>query len=161
MSRGTAPQAAVSLTNVVDLAGRRHYVLIVGLRALRAAVRGRRGATTMTLGEGLRRSFPTVFLMARPFEWIGKSRGRICGAALVALAVVVGPPIWWATQFWGLPDIGDPFDVAAFRALTIPVDRNAYIDYQEAWAQFKTMACACPKLWQPGRLARALVAGDP
>jgi hypothetical protein len=91
----------------------------------------------MTLLAGLRRSFPTFFLMARPFEWIGRSRRRTCVAALVALAMVAGPPVWWATQFWGLPDVGDPFDVAAFRALAIPVDRNAYLDYQEAWALFK------------------------
>jgi hypothetical protein len=33
--------------------------------------------------------------------------------------------IWWLNSLNGLPDIGDPFDVAAFRAFRIPVDQNA------------------------------------
>jgi hypothetical protein len=42
------------------------------------------------------------------------------GLAATALA------IWWLTSLNGLPDIGDPFDVAAFRAFRIPDDRNAF-----------------------------------
>ena len=34
--------------------------------------------------------------------------------------------IWWLTSLNGLPDIGDPFDVAAFRAVRIPEDQNAF-----------------------------------
>ena len=34
--------------------------------------------------------------------------------------------IWWSTSLNGLPDIGDPFDVAAFRAFRIPDDQNAF-----------------------------------
>ena len=34
--------------------------------------------------------------------------------------------IWWLTSLNGLPDIGDPFDVAAFKAFSIPDDRNAF-----------------------------------
>jgi hypothetical protein len=34
--------------------------------------------------------------------------------------------IWWLTSLNGLPDIGDPFDVEAFRAFSVPNDRNAF-----------------------------------
>src|SRR5689334_18638882 len=34
--------------------------------------------------------------------------------------------IWWLNSLNGLPDIGDPFDVAAFRAFRIPDDQNAF-----------------------------------
>jgi hypothetical protein len=45
----------------------------------------------------------------------------IClGVAALALA------IWWSTSLNGLPDIGDPFDVAAFRAFRVPDDQNAF-----------------------------------
>jgi hypothetical protein len=40
--------------------------------------------------------------------------------------------IWWLTSLNGLPDIGDPFDVAAFRALRIPDDQNAFTYLQRA-----------------------------
>jgi hypothetical protein len=49
----------------------------------------------------------------------------------LALAIVLAPTaaalvIWWLTSLNGLPDIGDPFDVAAFRAFSVPDDRNAF-----------------------------------
>jgi hypothetical protein len=46
----------------------------------------------------------------------------------VALGLALGAAafaIWWLTSLSGLPDIGDPFDVAAFRAFDIPDDENA------------------------------------
>jgi hypothetical protein len=39
-----------------------------------------------------------------------------------------------------LPDIGRPFDVRAFRAFTIPDDRNAYNDYRRASSLFEPWA---------------------
>jgi hypothetical protein len=42
-------------------------------------------------------------------------------------------------QLWGLPDIGDPFDVAAFRSFTIPDDRNAFVLYRQAARVFKPL----------------------
>jgi hypothetical protein len=44
------------------------------------------------------------------------------GLAVAASAIA----IWWLTSLNGLPDIGDPFDVAAFRAFRIPDDQNAF-----------------------------------
>ena len=91
----------------------------------------------MTRLASLRRSFPTVRLIVAPFRWIGKSRRRLWCVVLVVLTIVAGPPLWWATQLWGLPDIGDPFDVAAFQIMTIPDDRNAFVLYRQAAGFFK------------------------
>ncbi len=93
----------------------------------------------MTRLASLRRSFPTVRLLVAPCRWIGKSRRRIWCVALVLLAIVAGPPLWWATQLWGLPDIGDPFDVEAFRAVTIADDRNAFMLYRQAATLLKPL----------------------
>ena len=46
-------------------------------------------------------------------------------AACVAVAATAFA-IWWLNSLNGLPDIGDPFDVAAFRAFRIPDDQNAF-----------------------------------
>jgi hypothetical protein len=94
----------------------------------------------MAQAATLRRYFPTMWrLLTAPFRWIGRSRWRIWGAALVLTALIVGPPIWWATELVGLPDVGDPFDVAAFRAFTIPDERNAFVLYRQAAAQLKPL----------------------
>jgi hypothetical protein len=48
---------------------------------------------------------------------------------VLAIGLVVGATalaIWWLTSLNGLPDIGDPFDVEAFRAFSVPDDRNAF-----------------------------------
>src|SRR6516225_10600951 len=44
------------------------------------------------------------------------------GLALVATALAV----WWWKSLEGLPDIGDPFDVAAYCAIRVPADQNAF-----------------------------------
>ena len=46
-------------------------------------------------------------------------------AACVAVAATA-LAIWWLNSLNGLPDIGEPFDVAAFRALSIRDDQNAF-----------------------------------
>ena len=52
---------------------------------------------------------------------------------ILATLILVFPSAWWATQLWGLPDIGDPFDVAAFEAEgRVSDDRNAFLPYAEA-----------------------------
>jgi hypothetical protein len=48
--------------------------------------------------------------------------------ALAATALA----IWWLMSLNGLPNIGDPFDVAAFRAYSLPEDRNAFAYLQRA-----------------------------
>jgi hypothetical protein len=88
---------------------------------------------------GFRRSFPTLRLLTAPFRWVGTSRRRVMGVALMLLAIVTVPPLWWATQLLGLPDIGDPFDVEAFQAQAIPDDRNAFVLYRRAVALYRPL----------------------
>ncbi len=94
----------------------------------------------MTRLASLRRSFPTFRLIGAPFRWIGKSRRRIWTTALVLLAMIASPPLWWATQLLGLPDIGEPFDIKEFQAFTIPNDRNAFVLYNQAATVLKPIS---------------------
>jgi hypothetical protein len=50
------------------------------------------------------------------------------GLALAGTALA----IWWLTSLNGLPDIGDPFDVAAFRGFRIPDDQDAFAFFRRA-----------------------------
>jgi len=80
----------------------------------------------MTHRAMLERSFPTVRLLVAPFVWIGRAGGESCARCWSSWrcfrpSAVVEDPVD------GLPDIGDPFDVEAFRAETIPDDRNAFV----------------------------------
>ena len=52
--------------------------------------------------------------------------------ALCLAAAAAALAIWWSTILNGLPDIGDPFDVAAFRAFRIPEDKNAFTFFRRA-----------------------------
>ncbi len=88
----------------------------------------------MTPVAVFRRSFPTPVLI---FRWITKTRRRVYSILVVLLGILAAPPLWWEAQLIGLPDVGDPFDVAAFRSRTIPDDRNAFVLYNQAAAQVK------------------------
>ncbi len=90
----------------------------------------------MTPVAVLRRSFPTPVLI---FRWITKTRRRVCSILLVLLAILAAPPLWWAAQLIGLPDIGDPFDVASFRSSAIPDDQNAFVLYRQAATMLKPL----------------------
>ena len=94
----------------------------------------------MTSPSETRRGFPTFHLMAKPIRWICKSRRRLYTVALVLLAMAAVPPLWWATQLLGLPDIGEPFDVSAYQASTIPDDQNAFVLYNGAAAILKPIS---------------------
>jgi hypothetical protein len=60
--------------------------------------------------------------------------GRILLVVTIGLAVAAGAlAIWWLNSLNCLPDIGDPFDVAEFRAFRIPDDQNAFTFFRRAW----------------------------
>src|SRR5271156_6134171 len=76
----------------------------------------------------------------RPLSAIVRAVARRPGiwATMLVVLLVAGLWIWWATQLWGLPDIGDPFDVAAFEAFHVPDDRNAFHWYRDAASMTST-----------------------
>jgi hypothetical protein len=98
----------------------------------------------MATTTSVSRNFPTARYLAAPFRWFFRSRRRVWTAAALLLAMIVVPPIWWSLQLVGLPDIGDPFDVAAFRSFTITDDRNAYLLYRQATDLLKPASLAMP-----------------
>jgi len=52
---------------------------------------------------------------------------RVMLVVTICLAVAAGAlAIWWLNSLNGLPDIGDPFDVEAFRSFRLPDDQNAF-----------------------------------
>ncbi len=96
----------------------------------------------MATTSGIQRNFPTLRLVAAPFRWLFGSRRRMLTVAAIVLAILATPAIWWSIQLAGLPDIGDPFDVAEFRAMTIPDDRNAVVIYQQVADRLAPFAAA-------------------
>jgi hypothetical protein len=82
---------------------------------------------------------PLRWLLA-PLLWLERARGRRrLALALLYLAIlaVAGLFAWWALSLRGLPDVGDPFDVAAFGTVRLPDDQNAFVLYRQAVAQLK------------------------
>src|SRR5262249_4224147 len=72
-------------------------------------------------------------------------------AACVAVAATAFA-IWWFNSLNGLPDIGDPFDVAAFRAFRVPDDQNAFTFLRRAEEKLTP---------SPSHLERAWSQADP
>ena len=93
----------------------------------------------MASTSGLSRSFPTLKYLAAPFLWLFGSRRRVLTAAMVLVAMIAIPPLWWATQLFGLPDIGDPFDLQEFQSFTIPDESNAFVLYRQAADRLKPL----------------------
>ncbi len=104
----------------------------------------------MSNATTLRRTFPLCHALLAPVRWLMKTWRRIGVLVAVILAVVAAIPIWWVIQLAGLPDIGDPFDVAAFRAAAIPDDRNAFVLYRQAAALFRPLKGRNMTLGPPG-----------
>lgn len=76
----------------------------------------------------------------RPRRWIGFT-GALGLAGLVVFLT------WRVTSLRGLPDVGDPFDVAAFADIGVPDDRNAFILYRQAVARMAPMPPGATADW--------------
>jgi hypothetical protein len=101
----------------------------------------------MTPSSALSRNFPTLRYVIAPLRWPFATRQRRRTTAAILLAMIAGPVLWWSIQLMGLPDAGEPFDVAAFRSARIPDDRNAYVLYEQA---ARSLARPVPKFrWSP------------
>ena len=62
----------------------------------------------------------------------GRRRRWVLFVGALALAGSTAFLTWWTTTLMGLPDIGDPFDVAAFTDSPVPDDENAFVLYKQA-----------------------------
>jgi hypothetical protein len=84
-----------------------------------------------------------VRVAATPFEWVARARGWrwvVLVGMECAVALVCGALLWYATGRVGVPEAGEPFDVAAFQTEAVPTEDNAYDDFLRAF-----------KLYQPPR----------
>jgi hypothetical protein len=93
----------------------------------------------MTPTSSVGRNFPTLRYLAAPFRWLFRSRQRVMTAAAVLLAMIAAPPVWWATQLMGLPEIDEPVDVQAIRSFRIPDESNAFVLYRRAADRLKPL----------------------
>ncbi len=70
-----------------------------------------------------------VTILLAPFRAVEQARGwrRVGLLAVYGMVVLaIGGFLWRRAQLAGLPDVAEPFDVAAHRALArVPDDRNA------------------------------------
>jgi hypothetical protein len=81
-----------------------------------------------------------VAVVAAPLEWIERARGRmrvVLAGLLALLLAVAGVFGWRAASLRGLPDPGEPFDVAALGRVQLADVDNAAIVYARAAALFK------------------------
>ena len=115
----------------------------------------------MTLRSNLRRGFPTLGYLAAPFRWLFRTRRRVGTAAVVLLAMLAAPPLWWSIQLLGLPDVGDPFDVEGSRPITVADDRNAFVLYRQAADRLNVLTSAGYRAWFRNRIAQYLLGGSP
>jgi|GEM_PF-1146043 len=118
--------------------------------------------------EGFRRHFPMFYALTGPlfcaltglFRWLFWSRRRVLGLLALLVAAVALPAAWWALQLAGLPDIGEPFDAAAFRAETIPDGRNAFVLYRRAAALYRPLRVRPKQAGPPGAVDVAEPVGE-
>lgn len=77
-------------------------------------------------------------LIVLPWIWLKRARGwrrRGLLAAYTFVGLIALAFGWRAVCLSRLPDVGDPFDVAAFEATTIPDDENGFTLYRQALNQ--------------------------
>ncbi len=103
-----------------------------------------------------------VTILLAPFRAVEQARGwrRVGLLAVYGMVVLaIGGFLWRRAQLAGLPDVAEPFDVAAHRALArVPDDRNAFVAYRRAAGRFRDMSRLEPRpdhpAGRPGPAAR-------
>ena len=76
-----------------------------------------------------------LWACSRPFAWVARARGWrwfVLVGVECLLAVIAGAALWVATGRLPIPDVGEPFDVAAFKARALAPERNAYPLFERA-----------------------------
>ena len=97
----------------------------------------------------------------------GRSLARVLLILAIGLAFMAGAlEIWRRASLIRLPDVGDPFDVAAFRAVRIPEDRDAAVLLRQAQEKvarrmpdLSLRACGSVRLMTGRRLRRSSATG--
>src|SRR6516165_8336413 len=76
--------------------------------------------------------------------------GRVTLVLTIVLTVAATAlSVWWLNSLNGLPDIGDPFDVAAFRAFRVPDDQNAFTFLRRAEEKLTPSPSDLAPSWSP------------
>src|ERR1017187_1322877 len=58
----------------------------------------------------------------------GRLLSRVVMILVIGLLFIAGlVELWRGASLLRLPDVGDPFDVAAFRAFRVPADQDAFV----------------------------------
>jgi hypothetical protein len=95
---------------------------------------------------GTQRPSVWVTVALAPLLAIERTRGwRRFGLLVLygTVALVIGAFLWRRSQLAAVPDIGEPFDVAAFRSPAhVPDELNAFAGYRLAAGQFRDMTNA-------------------
>ncbi|WP_422927855.1 hypothetical protein [Singulisphaera sp. PoT] len=96
-------------------------------------------ATENEASSSLHVAPPDTWTRLRRYAWKrGRQALRILLALVLGLIVVAaGALAWRACGLIGLPDIGDPFDLADVAGVKIPDDHNAFAFYRQAAAEMK------------------------
>ena len=101
-----------------------------------------RRAAMSTEPVRVRRESVLAAIAFAPSRAIERTRGWSRLGLLVLyglMALVIWGLLWRRSQLAALPDVGEPFDVAAFRLPAhVPDDRNAFVPYRRAAHGFGT-----------------------
>jgi len=105
----------------------------------------------------LRRDSVLITILLAPLRAIERTRGWRRIGLLISyglIAVAIWAPLRRRSQLAGLPDVGEPFDVAAIRAPgRVADDRNAFVFYRQAVERFRDMNKAESASFESANLA--------
>jgi hypothetical protein len=95
---------------------------------------------------------------ARLRRWAARRARQLLRITLaltfVLVCVVVGLLIWRAASLLGLPDIGDPFDLAAVGAAGVSDDQDAFVYFRRARTRLGRMPDPSREVARAGPVGR-------
>jgi hypothetical protein len=99
----------------------------------------------MSTDEAITQTSPPLAVSVRSrFRGYARRRGRqlvrLLGIVAIGLAFLAGAvEIYRGASLIGLPDVGDPFDVAEFRAFRVPPEDDAFVLFRQAQKKLSAM----------------------
>lgn len=98
------------------------------------------------MATATRKRIRPIDVLLSPLRLLERLRGRRRVLLLIVylmLGLVAAFFAWWATSLNDLPDVGDPFDVAAFiKSSRVHESENAFVLYKEAAEAYQDQAIA-------------------